>query len=82
MSKPISNNTGRIDGTLSLSSMLAVKQGFGKGEMGIGALIIFLAILVVAALAASVFIGSGTSLQQKALITSNEAKEGVTLAWT
>ena len=48
-----------------------------KGSTGIGALIIFIAILIVAAIAAAVLITTGGSLQQKALITGNEAREGL-----
>ncbi|MFH1056165.1 MAG: archaellin/type IV pilin N-terminal domain-containing protein [Candidatus Altiarchaeota archaeon] len=48
-----------------------------RGMMGIGTLILFLAIILVASLASLVLISTGTSLQQKALITGNEAREGI-----
>ncbi|MBU0762441.1 MAG: hypothetical protein KKD39_05395 [Candidatus Altiarchaeota archaeon] len=49
-----------------------------KGIVGIGALIIFIAIVLVGAVVAAVFIASGGSLQTKAYTTGNQAREGVT----
>jgi len=48
-----------------------------KGMMGIGALIIFIAIILIAAVAASVLITTGGSLQQKALITGSQTEENI-----
>jgi archaeal flagellin FlaB len=48
-----------------------------KGMMGIGALIIFIAIILIAAVAASVLITTGGSLQQKALITGSQTEESI-----
>lgn len=45
-----------------------------KAEMGVGTLIIFIALLLVAAVAAGVIIQSAISMQEKALTTSDQAK--------
>jgi len=54
-----------------------MKRKSGKGMMGIGALIIFIAIILIAAVAASVLITTGGSLQQKALITGTQTEEAI-----
>jgi archaeal flagellin FlaB len=66
---------GAIVFLLLLTSFRGIRTG--KGSTGIGALIIFIAVILVAAIAAAVFISTGGSLQQKALITGNDAREGV-----
>ena len=48
-----------------------------KGMMGIGALVIFIAIILIAAVAAGVLITTGGSLQQKALLTGTQTEEGI-----
>jgi archaeal flagellin FlaB len=48
-----------------------------KGEMGVGTLIIFIAVILVAAVAAAVLISTAGSLQQRSLVTGSQAEEGV-----
>ena len=48
-----------------------------KAEMGIGTLIIFIAMILVAAIAAGVLIQTATSLQNKALLTGERSKSQV-----
>lgn len=54
-----------------------MKKFNGKGMMGIGALIIFISVILIAAVAASVLITTGGSLQQKALITGAQTEEAI-----
>ncbi len=53
-----------------------------KGEMGIGTLIVFIAMILVAAIAAGVLIRTATSLQSKALLTGERSKEQVSTGMT
>jgi len=48
-----------------------------RAQSGVGTLLIFLSTIVVAVIAAMVFITTATSLQQKAFATGSEAKERV-----
>lgn len=51
-----------------------------KGDMGIGTLIIFIAMILVAAIAAGVLIQTATSLQNKALLSGERTKSQVSTA--
>ena len=48
-----------------------------KAEMGIGTLVIFIAMILVAAIAASVLIQTATSLQNRALLTGTRTQEQI-----
>jgi len=50
---------------------------YNRGMMGVGTLIIFIAVILIAAIAASVLITTGGSLQQKALITGSQTEESI-----
>ena len=51
-----------------------------KGQMGIGTLIIFISIILVAAIAAAVLLGTASNLQQRALTTGKQTEREVTAA--
>jgi archaeal flagellin FlaB len=53
-----------------------------KADMGIGTLIIFIAMILVAAIAAAVLIQTATSLQNKALLTGERSKSQVSTSLT
>jgi flagellin-like protein len=50
---------------------------FKKAEMGVGTLIVFIAMLLVAAVAAGVLISTASSLQEKSLSTGQQAKSQI-----
>lgn len=51
-----------------------------KADMGIGTLIIFIAMILVAAIAAGVLVQTATSLQNKALLTGDRTKQQISTA--
>ncbi len=53
-----------------------------KADMGIGTLILFIAMILVAAIAAGVLIQTGVSLQNKALLTGDRARSQVSTLLT
>jgi len=54
-----------------------MKNKKDKGMMGIGTLIIFIATILVAAVAAAVLVATSSSLQQRSLMTGSQAEEGI-----
>ena len=48
-----------------------------RGMMGVGTLIIFIAVILIAAVAAAVLVLTAGSLQQRALLTGEQAEKGV-----
>ena len=48
-----------------------------KGMMGVGTLIIFIAVILVAAVAAAVLVATAGSLQQRGITTGSQSEEGV-----
>jgi flagellin-like protein len=80
MHKKRKTNIGLIGlGALVILMILLMPKNprSSRGLMGIGTLILLIAFVLVAAIASAVIVSSGGSLQQKALITSSEAKEGI-----
>jgi archaeal flagellin FlaB len=59
-----------------VSNMSEKKIGV-KGMMGIGTLIIFIAVILVSAVAAAVLVATSGSLQQRSLLTGQQAEEGI-----
>jgi archaeal flagellin FlaB len=54
-----------------------MKKTENRGMMGIGTLIIFIATILVAAVAAAVLVATSSSLQQRSLLTGSQAEEGI-----
>ena len=49
-----------------------------KGEMGIGAVIVFVAVILVGVVASMILLQTGGLLQEKALVTSDKSEDQIT----